>query len=245
MALFPKKFMTLIGILISIAASSSGQEGNPPADELLKTARYVATLQHQDLKGHIRKNETKFPVGLYMRGQDIQLSYTQPEGGKDVRFHMRLNEKHYDLFELEGGKTVRFPEAKLSMAIEGTDLSYEDLAMRFLYWPKGIVDGIQEIKGQKCWVVRLANPTQTGRYAQVRVWVHKKSQALMQVVGYNAGGRPLKRFAVTDVMKVGDAYTLRRMRVDTIDPRQNRVVGMTYLEFDKPKAAGPKPGGLR
>ena len=140
---------------------------------------------------------------------------------------------------------ARFPEAKLSMAIEGTDLSYEDLAMRFLYWPKGIVDGVQEIKGQECWVVRLANPTQAGRYVQVRVWVHKKSQALMQVVGYNAGGRPLKRFAVTDVMKVGNTYTLRRMRVDTIDPQQNRVVGMTYLEFDKPKATGPKPGGLR
>ena len=140
---------------------------------------------------------------------------------------------------------MRFPEAKLSMAIERTDLSYEDLAMRFLYWPNGIVDGIEEIKGQECWVVRLANPTQAGRYAQVRAWVHKKSQALMQVVGYNAGGRPLKRFAVTDVMKVGDAYTLRRMRVDTVDPVQNRVVGMTYLEFDKPKAAGPRPGGLR
>ena len=104
---------------------------------------------------------------------------------------------------------------------------------------------IQEIKGQECWVVRLVNPTQTGRYAQVRVWVHKKSQALIQVVGYNAGGRPLKRFTVTDVMKVGDAYTLRRMRVDTVDPVGNRVVGMTYLEFDKPKATGPRPGGLR
>ncbi len=241
----PSKIFALTTVLSLSVFSSSGQEAQPPADTLLKTARFVATLQHQDLKGHIRKNEIKFPVGLYMRGQDIQLSYTQPEGNKDVRFHMRLNEKHYDLFELEGGKTVRFPEAKLSKAIEGTDLSYEDLAMRFLYWPNGIVDGIQEIKGQECWIVRLVNPTQTGRYAQVRVWVHKKSQALIQVVGYNAGGRPLKRFTVTDVMKVGDAYTLRRMRVDTVDPVGNRVVGMTYLEFDKPKATGPRPGGLR
>ena len=67
----------------------------------------------------------------------------------------------------------------------------------------------------------------------------------MKVVGYDKEGRPLKRFAVTDVMKVGDAYTLRRMRVDSVDPVQNRVVGMTYLEFDKPKAARPRPGGLR
>ena len=107
-----------------------GQEAEPDADELLKTARFVATLQHQDLTGHIRKEGIKFPVGLYLRGEDIQLSYTRPKSRKDVRFHMRLKEKHYDLFELEDGKTVRFPEAKLGQAIEGTDLSYEGRRLR-------------------------------------------------------------------------------------------------------------------
>ncbi len=91
--------------------------------------------------------------------------------------------------------------------------------------------------------MRLVNPTGKGRYAQVRVWVQKKSRAIIQVVGYNRGGRPLKRFQVTDIMKVGDTYTLRRMRVDSIEPVANKVVGLTYLEFDKPKVVGP--GGLR
>jgi len=233
------------GVFSLSAVSLSGQGETPKADSLLKTARFVTTLQQQDLRGHIRKGQTKFPVGLYLRGEDIQLSYRRPSEGKDIRFHMRLGEDRYDLFELADGKTSRFPEAKLGEAIEKTDLSYEDLAMRFLYWPNGKVDGLEKVKGQDCWVVRLGNPTKTGRYAQVRVWVHKKSQALMKVVGYDKEGRPLKRFAVTDVMKVGDAYTLRRMRVDSVDPVQNRVVGMTYLEFDKPKAARPRPGGLR
>ena len=236
----------LVGLLcVLTAGSSAAEDALPPADDLLKTARFVATLQHQDLQGHIRKDDLKFPVGLYLRGQDIQLSYSEPTTKKAVRFHMRLSQKHYDLFELVNEKTVRFPESKLSQAVGGTDLSYEDLAMRFLYWPNGVVAGSEKIKGQDCWVIRLANPTNEGRYAQVQVWVHKKSQALLQIVGYNTGGRSLKRFAVTDVMKVGDAYTLRRMRVDTVDPAGNRVVGVTYLEFEKPKAQGPKPGGLR
>ena len=241
----PWSAFLLVCVFALGAFSVDAQEGAPNADALLKTARFVTTLQHQDLKGYIRKGETKFPVGLYLRGQDIQLSYTRPNKGKDIRFHMRLGENRYDLFELADGKTVRFPEKKLGEPIEKTDLSYEDLAMRFLYWPGGQVDGLEKVKGQDCWVVRLVNPTQTGRYVQVRVWVHKKSQALMQVVGYDKGGKPLKRFAVTDVMKVGDSYTLRRMRVDSVDPVQNRVVGMTYLEFDKPKARAPRPGGLR
>jgi hypothetical protein len=215
----------------------------PPADEILKTARLAATLQQQDLTGQIRKEGLKFPVGLFLRGENIQLSYTQPKTSRAIRFHMRLGDDRCDLFEIEDGKTRPFPPAKLEKAIEGTDLSYEDLAMRFLYWPNAKVDGLDKIKSQKCWLLRLVNPTGQGRYAQVRVWVHEKSHALMQVVGYDKQGRPLKRFQVTDIMKVGNVWTLRRMRVDTVAPEVNKVTGLTYLEFDKPKAA--QPGGLR
>lgn len=209
------------------------------ADEILSTARFVTTLQQQDLTGRLRKGEQRIPVGLYLRRQNIQLTYHSRQTGKAVRFHMRLGDKQFDLFELENNKTKRFPDSKLGQPIEGTDLSYEDLAMRFLYWPKGMVEGEDKIKGQDCWQLRLVNPTGKGRYAQVRVWVHKKSQALMKVVGYDAKGRPLKRFQVTDIMKVGDTYTLKRMRVDTVEPVANKVVGLTYLEFDKPKPVGP------
>ena len=241
-----KKVITsLVTVGVLAGAGVHAQVAGPSADEILKTARYVTTLQQQhDLKGHIRKDERTFPIGLYLRGQDIQFSYRQAATKKDMRFHLRLKDKHYDLLEIVNGKTTPFPEAKIGQAIEGTDLSYEDLAMRFLYWPNGQVVASEKIKGQECWVVRLANPTNQGRYSQVQVWVHKKSQALMQVVGYNAAGRSLKRFTVTDVMKVGDAYTLQRMRVDSVDPVGNRVVGMTYLEFEKPKSRGPRPGGL-
>ena len=44
-------------------------------------------------------------------------------------------------------------------------------------------------------------------------------------------------------MRVGESYTVRGMRVEGVDPRANKVVGITTLEFDKPKAA--VPGGLR
>jgi hypothetical protein len=238
-----KQAPLILSALALMVSTVAGHAQAPTADALLKTARFVATLQQQDLKGQIRKDARKFPVALYLRGENIQLSYNHPTSGEPIRFHMRLKDTHYDLLEIVDGKTVRFPEAKLGQAIEGTDLSYEDLAMRFLYWPKGIVEGVDKIKNQECWLLRLPNPTGHGRYAQVRVWVHKKSQALMQVVGYNKEGRPLKRFQVQDIMKVGNTYTLRRMRIDRFEPATSKSLGVTYLEFDKPKVAAP--GGLR
>lgn len=217
----------------------------PAVDDILETARYVATLQQHDLKGQLRKGGVKTPVMLYLRGENIQFQYLSARTTKWSPFHTRLEKDHYDLFEMVDGKTLRFPDAKLGQAIEGTDLSYEDLALRFLYWPKGKVEGSEKIKGQDCWKVRLQNPGKAGRYALVYVWVHKKAGALMQVVGYNGGSpaKALKRFQVSDIMKIGDAYTLRTMRVESYDPVANKVTGITYVEFDKPKAVGPK--GLR
>jgi len=233
-------FPSLVLIVVLFNAVLMLPVAGQSADELLKTARFVATQQQVDLVGTIRKDRRKITVGLFLRGEDIQLSYTQPGTKKEVRFHMRLEPAQYDLFEVApGGEAVRFPDAKLGKAIEGTDLSYEDLAMRFLYWPNGIVEGVDKIGLQECWQLRMANPTGKGRYAQVRVWVHKKSNALMQVVGYNAKGQPLKRFVVTNIMKVGDTWTLERMRVDSVDPVANKVTGNTYLEFENPKPVAP------
>ena len=120
-------------VMVSLAGGVRAQD----ADEILSAARYVATLQQQDLEGHIRKDGRKAPVGLFLRGKNIQFQYY--DAGKkawDI-FHMRLNENRYDLFEMRDGKTFRFDEAKLGQAIMGSDLSYEDLAFRFLYGPNG------------------------------------------------------------------------------------------------------------
>lgn len=217
---------------------------HPPVEELLETARFVAALQQQDLIGQIRSEKKTLPVGLYLRKEDIQFTYTDPATGKDVRFHLRLAKDHYDLFEIEDGKTKRFPDNKLGEFVAGTDLSYEDLTMRFLYWPDGVIDGEEKVRGFDCWRIRLINKTGAGPYAQVHVWVHKKHRALMKVIGYTREGPALKRFEVEDLMKVGDVFTLKRMRVDRFaGVAGNKVLGNTYLEFDRPKAVAP--GGLR
>ncbi len=74
------------------------------------------------------------------------------------------------------------------------------------------------------------------------MWVHKKSRALIQVEGLDQEGRALRRFQVTHLMHVGDKHTLKRMRVDTLDPVRGKSLGVTYLEFEKPKAVAPKRG---
>jgi hypothetical protein len=126
----------------------------------------------------------------------------------------------------------------------GTDLSYEDLAMSFLYWPNGQVLGEESLGlGKDAWKVRLVNPRAAGRYKTVDVWVHKKSGALMKINGYLANGKCVKTFEVTDIMRIGGGeYSIKKMKVQSFD-QNGRASGITYLEFEKPKAAQPQ--GLR
>jgi hypothetical protein len=59
------------------------------------------------------------------------------------------------------------------------------------------------------------------------------------VVGYGPrpARRPLKQFEIIDVMKVNGVFTVETMKVSCFDEKR-RVIGDTYLEFDKPKRRG-------
>ncbi len=205
------------------------------AERIVNGVRLASTLQQNDLNGTLRKKGKRTPIGLFLRGQNIQFQYQEKKEWQV--FHMRLKQNNFDLFEIIKGKNVKFPSKKLGLPIMGTDLTYEDLAFRFLYWPNPKIVGEEKIKLQKCYKIRLVNPGKGGRYDIVYIWVHQKFNALMQVVGYNEQGKILKRFHVTELMKVPNGQTLKKMNVESYNPATGKVTGITYLEFKKPVAA--------
>jgi len=206
------------------------------ADEIMSSVRQVAILQNeQTLEGQIRKQRLKIPMVMFLRGKDIQFKL---DGGKQG-FHLRLNDDGQQLFEIVDGEALPLPHERIGVSIAGTDVSYEDLALKFLYWKNPRIVDEQKIDGQQCWRLHVNNPDQTGQYREISVWVTKRERALMRVVGY--GERPdqglppaLKQFEITKIMKVEDTYTIGTMKVSTFGP-DNRVKGITYLEFEKPK----------
>lgn len=225
------KKMTCLAIVASVLLPASGQT----AEQLLDRARMAATLQENDLRGTIRKDRKKTDVSLFLRGKNIQ--FTTNDGSE--RFHMRLGDDQFDLLEIINGKTVRFPDKKLRQPIAGSDLTYEDLSMRFFYWPNPQLLGEERVKGYDCWKIRINNPGETGAYRVVYVWVHKKFGAFMKVEGFDRQGNKLKQFTVDDVMKLSDgSYTLKEMEVASY--QGGRVSGRSSLEFDKPTRPTPK-----
>jgi hypothetical protein len=155
---------------------------------------------------------------------------------------MRLGDDQFDLLEIVGGKTVAFPDKKLRERIVGSDLTYEDLSMRFFYWPKPQLLGEERVGTQMCWKIRINNPGRGGDYGVMYVWVHKEFGAFMKVEGFDRQGNKLKQFTVESTMKLPDgSYTLKEMKVSSFNG--GRASSHSYLEFDKPTR--PAPGGPR
>ncbi len=235
-------------LALSLAAVPAAHAQQPDADAIIERARVAATLAKlpgdEGLGGHLAKSGRRVPVNLHLKGKSIQFNYQ--ENGAWHTFDMRLGDDGARLMEMAGGQWRKFPPAKLAQPIAGTDLTFEDLSMPFLYWPNAKFEGIENVGTFPCYKIRLDKPRgQGGRYAIVHVWVSTKYGAFIQVHGRDANGGLLKEFKVEDVMQVADGtWTLKKMQVASIDPRTGRRTGITDVRFDAPRRVGRR-GGLR
>lgn len=244
----------LIPTLSAVLATSvwvAAQQVQPDPAAILKGARMAAALTNLEdgLTGNLKGGGKNIPVALFLKGKNIQFQFSTVKDAWEI-FHLRMDDEALNLFQIVGDKTINFPAAKLVEPIAGTDVTYEDLSMRFLYWPHPKLEAEESINGFDCYKLRVDKPKAVGgRYAAVYVWVSKKYGAFIQVRGYEAGGGLVKEFKVLDVMPITDKiWGLKKMQVSSYDPASNpaapKRISITNLVFDSPRKA-PKPAGLR
>jgi len=222
-----------VSICCVMLLSCNSVYADAAAEKVLKKARLAAALQNQDLEGTIRKKGKKYPLRMFLRGKGIQFEFYVNKQW-DI-FQMRQGTTGWSLLESSNSKWTNFKAEKLVQPIANTDVTYEDLAMKFLYWKKAQIIKQEKIKTQVCDVVWIENPGKTGNYKFVYAWVSQKQGAIMRVVGYDAQRKPIKQFAVEKLMNVDGYFTLRTMRVDKYDPASGKSIGVTYIEFKEPK----------
>lgn len=108
------------------------------------------------------------------------------------------------------GKQVEFEREG---RILGTDVTWSDITLDYLWWDDFSFDSELEsesVHGQKCAVVVMKNGDRT-----VRVWVDRKTGALMQAEELS-GERPVRRLWGTRIKKFGDRWMANVMEVETI-----------------------------
>jgi len=239
---------TIAALLFAAAVVAPLHAQQPDAAAMIRSIRLSANLQKLKLDGALRKQEQSekdaTPVHLFVEGNNMQFHI-----GNEKPFHIRMGDEKAELLEIldAKGATRPFPASRLSDSIAGTDVSYEDLTLRFLYWQNVKFEKEEKAAdGELCYKIRLDNPGRDGAYGSVFVWVHKRWGAFWQIRAHDRKGVPIKEFQVKKVMKVpgGKGYTIQQMRVNKLAP-DGRVQSVTYLEFVDPGAAAIPKGRAR
>jgi Outer membrane lipoprotein-sorting protein len=219
-------------ILASLALALLALDANaapPSAKEILASVRLQQTQQALDLEGQLRQDATIVPFRLTQNGPVVRYSFTNPAEA----LQLRLGEEDSRLEEISKSGTEKITPAQFDHKVRGTAVTYEDLALKFLYWPKAQVIGEETIRTRSCWKLRLIAPAKDSQYATVLLWVDKEGGALMRLEGYDEKRRLEKRFEVVSAQKIEGRWFLKQMRIEAMQPGTNKVQTRTYLEIKK------------
>jgi hypothetical protein len=204
-------------------------EPAPSADEILKSVRMRQAQQQIDLQGQLRENEIVVPFQLIQSGPTVRYIFSNP----DEALQLQLGEKESRLDEISGSGVEKMSPAQFDRKVRGTSITYEDLALKFLYWPNASVVGSENIRTRNCWKLQLRAPSRDSQYGTVWLWIDKDSGALMRMEGYNVKGQLVKRFEVVSAQKIDHRWFLKQMRVEEFQPGTKKVQARTYLEIKK------------
>ena len=103
--------------------------------------------------------------------------------------------------------------SKPSEPLLGTDVTWSDLTLDYLWWDDFSFDAEREgetVHGQVCAVVVMKKAERT-----VRVWIDRKTGAMMQAEEFR-DGKPVRRLWGTRIKKFGERWMANVLEVETV-----------------------------
>ena len=134
-----------------------------------------------------------------------------------------------DLKLTKGDKDVEFEK---SGQILGTDVTWSDLTLDYLWWDDVSFDAEREgetVHGQVCTVIVMKKGER-----QVRVWVDRKTGALMQAEEMK-DGKAVRRLWGTRLKKFGERWMANVMEVETIGSGHRTKITVEELKVEESK----------
>jgi len=196
------------------------------ADEILKAARLTPTLRPATLRAQIRAEEKTSPLRLSLKDHVISYEFTDPE----QTILLKLNPEKTQLFEKKDGKIEPVSSTHLHDQVRDTGVSYQDLSLGFLYWPRPALQGQETVKTRPCWKIDLQAPSDEPLYGVARVWIDQEFGGILKIEGYDKKGLLLRRFELISPQKIDGLWMLRQMRIESFLPGNPSPLSRVYLE---------------
>ena len=113
--------------------------------------------------------------------------------------------------------------------VQGSDMSWLDLTLSFLWWDNGKVTGAEDFRGFDCYVVNLPAPAKhSEHYSRVKLWIEKEINVMLKAEGFGPDGKLLRRLWVRSCKKINDTWMVKDLEVQRFP-----VVHRTKLHIDE------------
>ena len=222
-----KKLLSIALLACSLIPHlSSAQED---ANAILDQIRSAQAQISRTLFGRLRpENGDPIPFQLQLKGPEFDYRFANPP--ETIKLQLTDNGS-FLTDEKATGKQV-LAGSKLSEPVRGTDITYEDLSLRFIYWKNAKYEGEQHVRTITCSIVLVQPSAHNTDYGSVRLWIAKDRGALIKAEGYNWQGKAIKRFEVISGQQIEGKTIFKQIRIERLDPQSGKVVSRTYLELD-------------
>jgi hypothetical protein len=196
------------------------------AESILHAARLNPTSRPAVLRAQIRGEGAPAPLTIRLKDHLIRYEFTDP----DQTILLKLDPTETKLSEKLKGTTKPLPPERLHDSVRDTGVTYEDLSLGFLYWPRPVLQGEETVKTRSCWKIDLQAPSSEPLYGVARVWIDKQSGAILRIEGYDKNGLLLRRFEIVSAQKIDGLWMLKQMRIESFKPGYSDPISRRYLE---------------
>lgn len=183
---------------------------------ILRGVREAQASIKQTLQGKLRRGSVSVVYRMVMEGLQVRFEFPNAVPPAPSLVTLRLGETSSTLEVGGGGVVGAAKKVDFSDEIGGTGVCYEDLALRFLYWPDATLEGEESLMLSKCWKIRIRRPDGVrSPYAEVVVWVSQTYGAFLKSEAYGADGAVLKRLTVRTIQSLDRVTTLKQLRIES------------------------------
>lgn len=139
-------------------------------------------------------------------------------GRVEDRLTLRRGEGDSAVIELvRGDPPEPAPVPALNARVGGTDLTWMDITLDFLWWKDATFEGEDSVKGRDCYVVVASPPEPIPGCIAVRLWLDKEVGFVMRAEQLDPQGEPSRRMWVQSVRQVKGRWIIGTMEIESLN----------------------------
>ncbi len=103
----------------------------------------------------------------------------------------------------------------LTARVQGTDVTWLDLSLDFLWWQGAELDGTDKYLNRLCDIVMVPAPDGLQNCAAAKLWIDRKMRTLLRAEQINSRGETTRGMWVKSVKKHNDYWMIKNMEIQS------------------------------